>query len=85
VIGHIVLGGHDRSFRFADRARITEKYFNPARRAAGIAAAAMKNVHARILDAEHKSPVVFRIEGDGAGRCFRRNSTHSGVSLVRLC
>lgn len=53
VLAKVCFGGENRLFRLADRARITREDLDPAGRAAGISAAAVKNIHLVILKAKH--------------------------------
>jgi hypothetical protein len=59
-------GRQDRRLVLAYRARVAGKNLDPAGRAAGIAAAAMKYVDAMILDRENQSLAFFRFKGNGA-------------------
>jgi hypothetical protein len=76
VISEIALRCKNCFFRITDRARITCKDLDPARRAPSIAPAAVKYVNARILDREYELSSVFRFDTNFAVCCFGSNYLH---------
>jgi hypothetical protein len=81
VITQVSLCRKDRELSFADRTRIAGKNLYAARRASGVAAAAVKNVNAAVLDREHEFAAFFGLDRNFAFSGFGNNYGHlKGVS-----